>query len=499
MFRSSTASAGEGSSRRAPTRTRAYRGLLARFRRADGAGRRATRLVVLATLLWPVALATGAQAANVPTPQTDPFYHYSGLEPLSKIAPGTVLKTRIEQYHIAGVPTSIRVVQLLYRSTSELGAPVVNVTSVLEPPSNVTAPYAVAYQSFYDSLNPDDEPSYAISGGVTLGGLVNVPESALIVPELLKGYAVIVADTEGQNADFAAGPEYGMLTLDSIRAALNSPDTGLGESTKVVLYGYSGGAIATGWAAELAPTYAPDLTNHLVGASMGGVLVDPEHNLTYVSGSKIWAGVIPMAVIGIARAFDIDFTPYLSSYGLELTYRMQKASIAFVLGRYPGLTWAQLAKPQYSTPANIPIYVEAANQLIMGSQGTPKVPLLIAQGANGTVEGTSGDIPGIGPGDGVMVTGDVRSLALEYCQQGVPVQYDEYDNLAHVGTALPWLAQTIPWIDERFAGDAPPQDCATIAPGNPLTPLPVPSGTSVPTLPANPKLDQEGGGAGAQS
>ena len=61
----------------------------------------------------------------------------------------------------------------------------------------------------------------------------------------------------------------------------------------------------------------------------------------------------------------------------------------------------------------------------MGTGGTPTAPLLIAQGAGGELEGTSGGPPGIGPGDGVMIAGDVRTLARDYCQRGVAVQYDE--------------------------------------------------------------------------
>ena len=88
-----------------------------------------------------------------------------------------MLKTRTLSYHVAGVPLPIKAVQLLYRSTSETGQPTVNVTSVLEPPLRLGAPTIVSYQSFYDSLNPEDEPSYAISGGVTLGGLIPTAES----------------------------------------------------------------------------------------------------------------------------------------------------------------------------------------------------------------------------------------------------------------------------------------------------------------------------------
>jgi Secretory lipase len=426
--------------------------------------------IVLTLLLSVTLLATGAQAA-VPTPEQDPFYAYQGSAPLASIAPGTVLKTRTLTYHVAGIPLPVKAVQLLYRSTGQTGLPTVNVTSVLEPPLSLGAPDVVAYQSFYDSLNPDDEPSYSISGGVTLGGAIPDVESALFAPELLAGNVIVIADTEGESADFAAGPEYGINTLDSLRAALASPATGLGHAAKIGLLGYSGGAIATEWAAELAPSYAPDVNRHIVGATFGGVLVDPAHNLHYVDGSTIWAGVIPMSIIGVSRAFHIDLTPYLSEYGLRIYDKLQKASITEVLGQYPGLTWAQMAKPENQTPESVPLYVEVVNKLIMGTGGTPTVPLLIAQGAGGELEGTNGSQPGIGPGDGVMIAGDVRSLAREYCQRGVTVQYDEYDAFAHIETAVPWEASALPWLTERFAGRPAPHDCSSIAPGNPLTPI----------------------------
>ena len=423
-------------------------------------------------LLCGVLLAPAAGASAAGPPETDPFYRYEGGAPLAGIAPGTVLKTRTLPYHVAGIPLPVKAVQLLYRSTGQTGDPTVNVTSMLLPPLRLGPPNVVAYQSFYDSLNPADEPSYAIAGGLTLGGAIPQVESLLFGPQLLAGNAVAIADTEGQSADFAAGPEYGINTLDGLRAALASPATGLGSpSTKIGLIGYSGGAIATEWAAELAPSYAPDVDSKLVGASFGGVLADPAHNLHYVDGSSQWAGVIPMAVIGVSRAFHIDLTPYLSEYGKAVYDKLQKASIAEVLGKYPGLTWAQLAKPEYATPESVPPYVETVNQLIMGTGGTPTVPLQIFQGAFGELEGTSGGQPGIGEGDGVMIAGDVRTLARQYCERGVAVSYTQQDLLGHVPTAVPWITAAIPWLAARFGGKAAPENCASIPPGNPLTPI----------------------------
>jgi Secretory lipase len=430
-----------------------------------------TLSAVLVLLVWAALFVPGARAA-IP-PQQDPFYKYTGTTPLANIVPGTVLKTRSLQYHVAGIPTVVSAVQLLYRSTGQRGQPTVNVTSVLKPVGfSFGPPNVVSYQSFYDSLNPEDEPSYAISGELSLGGLIPNVESALIAPALLAGEAVVVPDTEGENADFAAGPEYGMNTLDSLRAVLSSSATGLSGARKIGLVGYSGGAIATEWAAELGPSYAPEVNSRIVGAAFGGTLVDPAHNLHYVEGSTSWAGVIPMALIGVARAFNTEVTPDLSEYGLQLFNKLQKASIIQVIGSYPGLTWAQLAKPQYPTPESIPAYVSDANQLIMGSRGTPSAPLFIGQGNGGELEGTPGNKPGIGPGDGVMIAGDVRSLAREFCSRGVTVQYNEYEGLGHVGAAVRWLPEAAAWLSSRFIGFPAPQDCGSIAPGNSLAPIP---------------------------
>jgi hypothetical protein len=189
---------------------------------------------------------------------------------------------------------------------------------------------------------------------LTLGGLIPNVEAVLIVPALLAGSAVVVPDTEGETADFAAGPEYGMITLDSLRAAIASPFTGLAGTTKIGVLGYSGGAIGTEWAAELAPTYAPDVNRRLVGAALGGVLVDPAHNLSYISGSLLWSGVLPMALIGIARSFHFDLNPYLNAYGSAIDNKLQSASIINALGAYPGLTYADLVQPQYANPDTIP-------------------------------------------------------------------------------------------------------------------------------------------------
>lgn len=69
-----------------------------------------------------------------------------------------------------------------------------------------------------------------------------------------QNYAVLFPDHEGPRMSYAAGKMAGHAVLDSVRGMLSErPD--LAESP-IVMHGYSGGAIATAWAAQLQPTYA---------------------------------------------------------------------------------------------------------------------------------------------------------------------------------------------------------------------------------------------------
>jgi hypothetical protein len=406
------------------------------------------------------------------TTATDPFFQYTDSTPLANFAPGTILKTRTISVYIAGLQTSMKATQIVYRSTDAMQQPAANVTTIFSPDCTASCPNknkVISYQSFYDSLNPEDAPSRAYAGGKRLPDLLPAVETVLFGSYVKKGYTVIISDTEGQKANFAAGPEYGYNTLDAIRATLNSPQIGLSRDAKVVMMGYSGGAIATEWAAELAPSYAPDLTPNLIGAAFGGTLVSPEHNLTYIEGTPIWGGVMPMAVIGVSRSYAIDLEKYLTPRGLEVFNKMQKASIAYVLGQYSKVTWKDLVKPEYQDRTKIPEYVEAVNKVIMGTGGTPRIPLQIGQGTGGILEGTKPS-PLWGKGDGVMLAGDVRTLARQYCAQGVAVQHKEWAT-SHFLTMANWLPWATTWVNDRFAGKPAPQNCASIAPGNPLTPL----------------------------
>ena len=414
-------------------------------------------LLTLAALLSAVAigLPAGALAAGgppPPLPTADPFYSYSGS--LTSVAPGTVLRARTITVHISSLATPFRATQVLYRTTGEMGQPTVTVASIVRPLLQLGRPKLVSYQMAYDALGPQCDVSYTLQGG-NPGDEDNDGETTLMAGYLAAGDTVVASDYEGTSLDWGAGQESGAGTLDGIRAAEQL--LRLSSATPVGLVGYSGGAIATDFAAEMAPTYAPDL--RLVGTAEGGIPVDFAHNLAYVNGSTDWSGTIPAILVSLGRAFHIDLTPYLSPYGQAVTNEVQNECITNFLGSYPGLTIQQLMGPKYQDFLAIPTFRDVINHLIMGGTGTPTEPMLLVAGnADGT-------------GDGVMVAADEQTLAYTYCQRGVPVEFNAYKGLSHVAAAIPFELQALLFLNERLAGLPVANGCHSIGPGDSIAPL----------------------------
>ena len=183
------------------------------------------------------------------------------------------------------------------------------------------------------------------------------------------GDAVVVSDYEGENLGFGAERQSGYATLDGIRAAESVLHRS--DPNRVGMVGYSGGSIATEFAAELAPKYAPDVK--LVGAAAGGVPVDLADNLHYVDGSPVWSSTIPGIIDGVSRAFGANFKPFANAYGRKLMRAVSGQCLGQYLGKYPGLTAAKIFKPKFKNVLRIPAWATMSNRLIMGTAGTPKV------------------------------------------------------------------------------------------------------------------------------
>jgi hypothetical protein len=413
-----------------------------------------TALIVAAVLTLTGLSGSSSAAPSVPLPSQDSFYRYGGRTPLSQIAPGTPLRERTVTLGAMTNDTPLTAEQVLYRTTDATGRAVVSVTTIVLPESGTVAPKVVAYLSFYDAFVSQCDPSFTLRGGNPGSANQQQAEAEQGVVHSLRaqGYVVTVPDFENETLDFMAGDVAGLSTLDAVKATLAVLK--LAGSTPVGMLGYSGGSLAADWASELAPLYAPQL--NLVGVAAGGMPVHLAHLLRYVDGTPKWSGIMPAVVIGIARSRHVDLTPYLSASGAKVV----RADAQACIGQFPGnLTLASLFKPRYADIIHVPAFKKALNALIMGSApGHPMEPLLILAG---NLDGT---------GDGVTIAGDMRALAHEYCQQGVPVDYEEVKQGEHTQTGVAFMPRAFAFLASRFAGAPPVSNCALISQGSSLAP-----------------------------
>jgi secretory lipase len=345
--------------------------------------------------------------------------------------------------------TPVRGEQLLYRTTGQLGEPTVTVTTILRPTPITPATSIVEYLSFYDGLASKCDPSYTLEGG-NPGSVTEQQaeeEELLVSWYLSNGFTVTVPDFEGTALDWMAGRESGYGALDALKATesyLHAP-----SSTPLGLSGYSGGAVAADWASELAPAYAPTL--RIVGIAEGGIPVDYSHMIAYMNGSSVFSAAIPGMLLGLARAYHADLTPYLSAYGQKVVDGESNTCIDEDFGGYPGLTVQALMKPQYRSFFDVPFFQQILGAQRMGTAGThPQVPLFMAVGNSD------------GTGDGAMVAADVKSLARQYCDEGVPVEFQEYTGASHEDAGAFFEPQTGPFLQARVAGAPFVGNCASI-------------------------------------
>lgn len=234
-------------------------------------------------------------------PSDDPFYFPpAGYQ---HAVPGTVLRSRdVELAFMGLIPQPVTATQLLYRTTNMYGNPEATVTTVIVPAElapGQTCPL-LSYQCAIDAMSSRCFPSYALRRRAKALGSLTQMELLMISAALAEGWAVSVPDHEGPKGLWGSPYEPGYRVLDGIRAALNSERVGLSPATPIGLWGYSGGGLASAWAAEACGEYAPDLD--IVGAVLGSPVGDLGHTFRRLNGTLL-AGLPALVVAALQHSY----------------------------------------------------------------------------------------------------------------------------------------------------------------------------------------------------
>lgn len=372
------------------------------------------------------------------TPTSDSFYKSPTAAQLASAQPGDVLRYRTIPLSGGGYDSIVSVgYQVMYRTADGHDTPTAAITTILIP-KNAPAKgrKVLAYQSFYDSLTIECTPSYLTVKGTLF-------EESNIDSTLKKGIVVVMSDYEGLNSQWIAGMNTAHGVLDGIRAAIKFSKAGIDANAPVALMGFSGGGHATGWAAEVAPEYAPEL--NIVGAAMGGVPVNVGNVARKVDGT-LFAGVYLGAVVGLSRAYpEIDPNKYATPAGLTAIKDMGNRCL---LGMFEGqnemlIKYAFTKGTKYLKDPNFLNLPEIASIIQQNNMGSriPKTPMYVYEGTL----------------DEIMPIADVDALVKTYCDAGLKVQYNRAVSDHLLMAITPGAATT--YVQDRLDGKVAPSNC----------------------------------------
>ncbi|KAI1874118.1 uncharacterized protein JN550_002697 [Neoarthrinium moseri] len=405
--------------------------------------------LLLSTLLgavsaFPKGLRLRSESDAVPVPpKQDPWYTApAGWE---AAAPGDVLRVRSAQGYLGSSIDNVgSAYNILYRTTGSRYQASWAVTTLLVPKMPASTYKALlSYQVPYDSADLDAGPSYTLSGLVRNG---HTPANCIseIEESLRIGWHVTVPDYEGNLASFIAGVMSGHATLDAVRASLSS-DLGLPglSGARLGMWGYSGGALGSEWAAELQTQYAPEL--NFSGVAIGGLTPDVFNVFNTVTKTYS-AGLIPPGVVGLCSQFP-DVEDYLFAK-LKTTGKQNAAKFLSVRN----LTLSQGA-PKFAFEniydyftGGIADFLDPKVMAVidsdgkMGYHGIPQMPLFVYKAIQ----------------DEISPIGDTDALVQKYCTADATIEYQRNTLGTHKDEQDNQSAQAFAFLSKALSGTYTP-------------------------------------------
>ncbi len=410
-----------------------------------------TRLAISLTMAAALAVGPGSPAhatQHVPVPAEQaepavpPFYQKPASLPPGN---GSLIRHEPSVFYLdplKALKAPATVERIMYRSTDSQGQPTAVTGTVLVPVGawhgegeRPLVSYAVGTQGLGDQCAPSRQLAAGQEyEGIFIKGLLN------------RGYAVVVTDYEGLGTEgvhtYMNRASQGHAVLDAARAAQQLGMAGLPANGPIAIAGYSQGGGASGSAAELAPTYAPELD--LKGAYLGA----PPSDLLSVGRNldgSLYTGFLLYAFSGMAAGYDLDPSMYLNEQGrATLAANQQTCTIAGITD-YAFLNTATLTTSgeRFSTIAQSEPFRSVLQDQLLADGRTPTVPVLLSQSLL----------------DDVIPYAQARDVAERWCDQGATVALESTVGPTHVGGYVAAFPRAFAFLENRFAGHQPVSSC----------------------------------------
>lgn len=369
-------------------------------------------------------------------PVDDPFYEPpAGFQ---HATPGTVLRSRdVELAFFGLIPQKFTATQVLYRTTDMNGNPEATVTTVIVPAERADGAVVpvLSYQCAIDAVTSRCFPSYALRRGAVAPGALAQVEFFLIAAALAEGWAVSVPDHEGSRGIWGTPFEPGYRILDGLRAAVNCERLGLAPTAPIGLWGYSGGGLASAWAAEMHAQYAPEL--NIVGAVLGSPVADLGHAFRRLNGS-LYSGLPAMVVAALSHVYpDLDrvIQEHATDEGKAMLLRVQNMTTAHAVLRLIGMDMDKLVDMPLEAILDMPEVKHVFDSIKLGT-AVPTPPVLVVQAVH----------------DRIVSVDDIDQLTEMYISGGASVTYHRDMFSEHMLLHPMSAPMALRWLIDRFDG-----------------------------------------------
>ncbi|MFN8071029.1 MAG: lipase family protein [Mycobacterium sp.] len=368
-------------------------------------------------------------------PSKDPFYEPpAGFQ---HATPGTILRSRDVKLGFLGlIPQKVRATQLLYRTTDRNGDPEATVTTVLVPArhSHSQPRHVVSYQCAIDAVSSRCFPSYALRRRAKALGSLAQWEYLLTAAALAEGWVVSVPDHEGRDGMWGTPHEPGHRVLDGLRATLSYEKFGLAADSKVGLWGYSGGGLASAWAAEMHAEYAPEL--NIVGAVLGSPVGNLGNTFRRLNGTR-YAGLPALVISALAKTYPglaKVVEEHATDEGRATLQRLETMTTLQAVVRMFRADMDDLVHPPLEQVLDMPEVQEVFEAIRLG-RTAPTPPVLIVQAVH----------------DSIINVDDIDELAHLYSEGGAQVTYHRDMFSEHLLLHPMSAPMTLRWLIDRFA------------------------------------------------
>ncbi|WP_031085546.1 lipase family protein [Streptomyces sp. NRRL S-1831] len=359
-------------------------------------------------------------------------------------------------------PLPGRATRLMYKSTDANGEAVAVTGAYIEPaakwrgdgprPLVAVAPGTMGQGDQCAASMALEHPLWLNGQTVSVGY-----EDLSVYRLLLRGVAVVVTDYVGLGTTdrlhtYVNRVDGAHAVLDAVRAARSLDQASVTSASRVGLFGYSQGGGATAAAAELQPSYAPDV--ELAGTYAGAPPADLTEVTKAIDGSDL-AGALGWSLNGFLQtepALRPIAERYVNEAGEKALKDLSTMCVGDALFGYGGKSSKEWTRTGQSL-SDI-IRAEPALQDFLAKQRIgalrPAGPVRVATGT----------------GDDLVPHGQARRLAVDWCDKGGKVTYVPVV-LPGVGSGLlnhfaPLLADqgnAISWLTDRLSGKAAGSNC----------------------------------------